>query len=352
MSTTVDVAFVTSLAVPLLAAQAAGPQALVCDLAQGLAERGHRVTLYCARATLLPQLTDVVIVQIPVDPMAAEARVMPLGQESQAIEALGVAFQQMFVELRRRGHEVISQHAYDAEAVDLSRGLALLHTIHLPPLGTRVPAALRRAAEPRVTVSHACARLWVGAGVTIGVIPNGVPSFAVDAGPVEDVALIAGRISPEKGVACAVRVARRAGLKPLVVGDVYDRAYFDSEVAPLLEPDEVSAAVPRDQLWKLMARSRVCLAAVRWEEPFGLTFAEAQVAGCPVAGFRRGGLPEIVEEGVSGVLVEADDESALMAAVVKAGAFDRAEVRRSGLARLSLAPVLETYESVLMGLRR
>jgi glycosyltransferase involved in cell wall biosynthesis len=83
---------------------------------------------------------------------------------------------------------------------------------------------------------------------------------------------------------------------------------------------------------------------VEWDEPFGMVAAEAQLAGCPVAGYRRGGLPEVVEEGVGGFLAEPGDFEGLLDAVRAALRLDRAAVRASALRRLLIGPVAATYE--------
>jgi hypothetical protein len=86
---------------------------------------------------------------------------------------------------------------------------------------------------------------------------------------------------------------------------------------------------------------------IEWDEPFGLVAAEAQVAGCPVAGYARGALPELVEQGVSGILVPPGDEARLVQAIGEACALDRYRVRRSGRARLLFDASLGRYEALL-----
>ena len=103
----------------------------------------------------------------------------------------------------------------------------------------------------------------------------------------------------------------------------------------------------REHLRQVMAGSAVIVCAVRWEEPFGLVAAEAQMAGCPVAAYRRGALPEVVEEGVSGFLAEPDDVDSLAAAIRSCMALDRAQVRASARRRLGLEAALDAYESAL-----
>lgn len=97
----------------------------------------------------------------------------------------------------------------------------------------------------------------------------------------------------------------------------------------------------------MMAGTAVTVCAVRWDEPFGLVAAEAQMAGCPVAGYRRGALPEVVEGGVGGILVDPDDIDALSGAIRDCLTLDRQLVRASARRRLGLEAALDRYEVAL-----
>ncbi|MGH7777225.1 MAG: glycosyltransferase [Candidatus Dormibacterales bacterium] len=337
------IAVTASLVTPLLPAQAGGAQAFVADLARGLAGRGHEVRLYCAQGS---RVEGVDLVPIPVDASVAHALVMPGGPPRPPVPALREGFGRLFDAVRADGPEAVSQHAFDEEAFHLAAGLPVLHTLHLPPLSPPVVAAARASGAPLATVSEAARRLWRGAGLEARVLRDGVPDFEAGEGPVSPCALIAGRISPEKGTAAAVRVARGAGLKPLVVGSVYDEGYHRRQVLPLLEGEGPLGPLPRPRLWRLMSASAVTLMPVEWEEPFGLVAAESQLAGCPVAAYRRGGLPEVVQEGVGGILVEPGDEAALVRAARACLDLDRARVRESAR-RLLLGPSLDAYELAL-----
>src|SRR4029078_399167 len=94
----------------------------------------------------------------------------------------------------------------------------------------------------------------------------------------------------------------------------------------------------------VMARSAVTICAARWDEPFGLVAAEAQMAGCPVAAYRRGGLPEGIEGAVSGCLARPDDVDDLAAAIGRCLTLDRAGVRASARGRLALGPMVAGYQ--------
>ena len=124
-------------------------------------------------------------------------------------------------------------------------------------------------------------------------------------------------------------------------------AHYDPGYAVDLSEAEVLGSLRQDHLRRVMGRSAVTVCAVRWEEPFGLVAAEAQMAGCPVAAYRRGAMPEVVEDGVSGFLAVPDDIEDLTAAIVRCLTLDRAGVRRSAQRRLHLQGMLDGYEQAL-----
>lgn len=337
------IAITASLVLPVRQAQPGGAQAFLCDLATALEQRGHLVTVYCAEGSSADGLR---LVQVPVDPAVAAAKVRPAGAVAAPPAALREGFERMFQAVRAEAPDAISQHAFDVEAIELAGDLPVLHTLHLPPVVPAVVEAARVSPARFVTVSQASGRAWRQAGLdSVGVIRNGVPFFEPPAVEVEPVALIAGRISPEKGTATALRAARASGLEPRLVGDVYDHDYWERSVKV------PTAAVTRPALWRLMAGSAVTLMPVAWDEPFGLVAAESQVAGCPVAGYRRGGLPEAVREGVGGYLAEPGDFDGLLEAIRAALRLDRAAVRAGALRRLLIDPVAEAYERELESVR-
>jgi UDP-glucose:tetrahydrobiopterin glucosyltransferase len=336
------IAVVASPVTPLRPAQPGGAQAVVCDLAAGLTRRGHDVTLYCTEGS---EVEGTKLMTVPRPRDAAAALVMPLGPPAPPAPGVEEAIAAMFDAVRSAHPDVVSQHAFDAAAFDASRGLPVLHTLHLPPI---VPAVVRGAAaaapDRLATVSQSCLRDWRSAGVEVGrLIRNGVPDVDVASTVPSRVALVAGRISPEKGIDHALAAARAAGLSVRVAGALYDPGYaIDMDGADRL------GELTRLDLRRVMAGSAVTVCAVRWEEPFGLVAAEAQMAGCPVAAYRRGAMPEVVEEGVTGFLAEPDDVEALAAAIDACLGLDRGEVRASARRRLGLEGMLDAYEKALL----
>jgi glycosyltransferase involved in cell wall biosynthesis len=151
-------------------------------------------------------------------------------------------------------------------------------------------------------------------------------------------------MSPEKGPEVAIRSARAAGRRILLAGGIYDRGHFAREVEPLLGWDaRYVGALARRDVHAAMALASAVLMPVRWDEPFGLVAVEAQAAGAPVVAFARGGLPEIVEDGRTGVLARPDDEAAFARAIDRAVGLDR-RACRTNAERFTTARMLDVHE--------
>jgi glycosyltransferase involved in cell wall biosynthesis len=179
------------------------------------------------------------------------------------------------------------------------------------------------------------------------VIPNGVDPGQirfVSRAAADDLAVVAGRISPEKGTHLALAACRRAGMRVLVAGDAYDRQYFDQRIAPRLDDHAVRwvGAVSRQRLGALLGRAAVAVVASVWEEPFGMVALEANLAGTPVAGFRRGALPEVVGRR-GGVLTDEVGVAGLAAAITAARGCDRTRARRAAETRFPLDAMVNAY---------
>ena len=333
------IAVVASPVAPLRPAQLGGAQAFVSDLASGLASRGHEVALFCAEGSAV---AGVRLVTVPVPPGAEAALIMPGGPAPARSPAVDSAIETLFELVRAWRPDTVSQHAFDAPAFRHEAGAPLLHTLHMPPLVPAVVEAVK-AAPPQslATVSRSCLASWRAAGVEVGrVLYNGVPDLPLGRDRVEMRALIAGRISPEKGVEQGIAAGLAAGLAVTIAGAHYDPGYVVD-----LGKCENLGSLARDELHRVMSRSAVTVCAVRWDEPFGMVAAEAQMAGCPVAAYRRGALPEVVEEGVTGWLAEQGDVKGLAEAIRRCLSLDRGAVRASARRRLGLEAALDRYEA-------
>jgi glycosyltransferase involved in cell wall biosynthesis len=254
---------------------------------------------------------------------------------------------------RGRDYAVLHTHAFDAAAIRHASGTAdaVVHTLHLPPDAEIAAAVAEVRRAPRtpavVCVSAAQAQAWAGLCDVDAVLPNGVPVAAIgwDARPGE-AAVFAGRLSPEKGVDDAIRIAVRSGLAVEVYGAAYDAEYAERCRERWRGHPSVRflGAVGRRSLWRRLARALALLAPSSWEEPFGLAAAEAQAAGTPVIGYRAGGLAEVVAEGRSGFLVEPGDVAAAADALGRAGEISRESCRRHAEDHLDITATAAAHE--------
>ena len=347
------IALVAPLVSPIREPQAGGAEALVTDLGVGLTRRGHDVDLLAARGSAV---SGVRVVDTGVDPTTLlDALVRPGRSGSRRTAATSAAFARAYKIAASREYDVVHNHGFDAAAVELTTELPcpVVHTLHLPP-DAEVGAALAAAAKaPRrpivVAVSHAASQSWAPLLAVDAVIPNGVAVGAIawSAAPGYG-ALFAGRLSPEKGALEAIEICRRAEVHLTLVGPVYDSAYA-AEVARACEASQVARLedpVPRPELWRRMARAQVVVCPAMWDEPFGLVAAEAQAAGTPVVGFRRGGLTEVVVDGVTGALVEPGDVDAAVRAVRTAGRHRREACRSHAERSLDIELTVAAYEAL------
>jgi glycosyltransferase involved in cell wall biosynthesis len=161
-----------------------------------------------------------------------------------------------------------------------------------------------------------------------------------------------GRISPEKRPDRAIRIARTLGI-PLKIAakvDKVDEAYFREEIAPLLsEPGvEFIGEINERRKTEFLGEAQALLFPIDWPEPFGLVMIEAMACGTPVLAFRRGSVSEIVDQGVTGAVVDTMEEAVRMLPQVLA--LDRHAVRRRFEQRFSSARMAADYVALYRSL--
>lgn len=168
----------------------------------------------------------------------------------------------------------------------------------------------------------------------------------------QDYLVCLSRIHPDKGIAEAIAVAKRTGHRLLIAGIIHDREYFEQVVRPQLNSQIVYlGAVGPAERNQLLGGARALLHLVNFAEPFGLSMIEAMACGTPVIAMRRGAIPEVVADGVSGFVV--DSLEAAVAALARLEVLERRAVRRYAEARFSrermVADYLKVYRAILEG---
>jgi len=157
-----------------------------------------------------------------------------------------------------------------------------------------------------------------------------------------------GRIAPEKRPDRAIEIARRAGV-PLKIAAKVDRAdqdYYERRIRPLLRGPGVEfvGEIGESEKQAFLGNACALLFPIDWPEPFGLVMIEAMACGTPVIAYRCGSVPEVIDDGVTGFVV--DSVPAAVAAVERAAALDRRRVRQRFEERFSVARMAERYLEV------
>ena len=199
-----------------------------------------------------------------------------------------------------------------------------------------------------VCISRAQARML--GDESLPVVYNGIAIDDIPFGDEpEDFFVIAGRMTPGKGIAEAIRIAKRAHIKLLIVGDVtphlpWSKNYFAKEVQPYIDGRDIQhiAQLPHAQLMQTFARAKGFLFPAQWEEPFGMVVAEAMAAGTPVLAYRRGSMAELIKDGETGYLVA--DEDAMLQAIQRIEQLDRKSCRAWVQNRFSVEQMADGYE--------
>ncbi len=265
----------------------------------------------------------------------------------------------MIERVRRHAHEFDVLH-FHVEHVHLPlfrplarKSVTTLHgRLDLPDL----PALYREFDDmPLVSISDA-QRRPLGYASWVGTVYHGLPEPVCPFNPVprgQDLAF-RGRISPEKGVERAIEIARRAA-RPLRIAakiDPAEEGYWRSRVAPLLSGPLVDflGEVTEEDKPAFLGNAVALLFPIDWPEPVGLALIEAMSCGTPVIAWPHGSVPEIVEHGVTGFIVDSIEEA--VAAVHEAPRLDRAQVRRRFEERFSAARMARDYLSVYRSLAR
>jgi glycosyltransferase involved in cell wall biosynthesis len=312
-----------------------GTERVVSYLTEELVRQGHEVTLFASGDS-----------QTSATLQAPCARALRL--DTQCKDPLPYHFISLYRLARAAdAFDIIHFHTdylhFPLFAQQWSKTLTTLHgRLDLPDLP---PIWREFAMMPLVSISNA-QRLPMPWANWYGTVYHGLPS-SLYAGGCGDGGYLAfiGRICPEKRPDWAIAIAHRAGL-PLVIAakvDKVDRSYYKNRIKPLLKDPlvEFIGEIGDSEKEAFLGDAVALLFPIDWPEPFGLTLIEAMANGTPVIAFGRGSVPEIVDDGVTGFIVDSVDEA--VAAVPHAKALDRGVIRQRFVERFSVERMAHDY---------
>lgn len=164
-----------------------------------------------------------------------------------------------------------------------------------------------------------------------------------------DYLLYLSRLNKEKGVLTAIDVAKAAGQKLIIVGNSAGNAewsFFLHEIQPRLNDEHISfrGQVNFQEKVELLKNAKALLFPIDRQEPFGLVMIEAMACGTPVIGFRKGSVPEVIEHGKTGFVVDTPEE--MIKAIEQLPAIDRRACRKRVEEKFSLEQMVDKYEKI------
>ncbi|MGX5731537.1 glycosyltransferase family 4 protein [Pseudoxanthomonas beigongshangi] len=314
-----------------------GTERVVSYLTEALVAAGHEVTLFASgdsrtSATLVP------------------GRDSAIRLDESPLKSAVAAHLAMLSDVARRAQEFDILHFH----IDLlpfplfePHAARTLSTLHGRQDKKDLPAYYRRWPEfPLVSISESQRRPIPWAN-WLGTVYHGLPEdlYAPAPAPSGDYLAFLGRVSRDKRLDRAIAIARRVGL-PLRIAakvDTPDRAYFRETIHPLLEQDGVEfiGEINDSEKPAFLGNARALLFPIDWPEPFGLVMIEAMACGTPVIGWRCGSVPEVVDEGVTGHIVDSIADAA--AAVERVDRLPRARIRETFERRFSATAMAQDY---------
>lgn len=320
-----------------------GTELVASNITEELVARGHDVTLFAAggsqtKAHLVPIFDEPVRVLAP-NPEDSRLR------DAYKYISIGRAIN----EVMKGDFDVVHNHVgWRLLPFEATINKPLITTLH-GPLDVEYMQKVYGTYSKSCYVSISNAqRLPMPNLNFVGTVYNGIDVKAFDFNPEpQNYLAFLGRMSPEKGPIQAIQAAKAANTKLIMAAkvDAVDKEYFEKEIWPLIDGNQIKFIGEVDHTGKneLLKNAKGLIALIQWEEPFGLFMAEAMACGTPVIATNRGSVPELVQHGVNGYIVENTVEAAA-SAINQINKIDRQRCRDIAQEKFSVEAMVDGYE--------
>lgn len=317
-----------------------GTEAVVAGLVDALVARGHEITLVASGHTGSRATRQVTVYEQPPTELLGVS-IMP--EVIVAAEAMR-AFESIPVDL-------VHDHTLAGVLLGQGRDIPTLTTMHGPVTGENLDYFERLGRSVGIVAISDAQRVTAPGLNFLGTVYNAidVPTFPYRESK-DDFVFWIGRFSPDKGAHWAIDAARAAG-RPIVLAgklnELPEKAFFAAEIAPRLGRDaeylgEADAVLKRE----LFSRAACLLFPITWDEPFGMVMVEAMACGTPVVATRRGSVPEVVDHGRTGFVVDGLD--AMPHAIGRATDLDPRACRVRAEELFDLPVMARGYEQIYL----
>ncbi len=357
-----------SVALPVPPPMQGGTERVAYAQAIGLSKNGHQVTLVAARGSTPDPSYRLVPIgggdtvagspnrQFPISNFQFPNKTIEYVESSRKLRSEMAYLTQVLgwmdghsgefdvvINNMRGGEVLFHQHA-------IRQKKAYVNVMHLPMFGA-LAELCKQYKTPLVSISNAQRRPFPHLNY-VGTVYNGVDlaDFPYEATP-DDYLLMMGSIAPHKNQQAGIAVAKAVSMQFIMAGKIGDPAYYAKEIAPLIDGVSVihHGELGMEEKVALYQNAKALLFPVLWEEPFGLVMIEAMACGTPVAAYRRGAVPEVVVDGKTGFVVDAEDQ--LIEAVKKIGEIDRTACRRHVEEHFTNEKMIDALEKAVKNLK-
>ena len=313
-----------------------GTELVVSMLTEELIKRGHEVTLFATSDS------------------RTEAKLVPIwpkGLENANLAAPLSVFSLMYTELLEKQGEfdIIHDHC-EYYTVPFSKFLKppLVSTLHNPFTEEKIILYKKFSNINYVAISKNQKRLGPGVNI-VKTIYHGIPieKYDFNERPKGYLLWLSGLI-PEKGAATAIEIAKMAGEKLIIAGPIFPRSadYFEHRIKPLIDGKQIQfvGEANFEKKIELFKNAKAFLFPIRRQEPFGLVVLEAMACGTPVIAFREGSMPELIEHGKTGFLVDSAEEA--VSAIKRIKRISRSYCRDYVKKNFPLKKMVDRYEQL------
>lgn len=325
--------------------------------AEGLGKKGHQILLFALSGSNINS-KNVKVIEVGQDETLSG-----IGKEGKSkgedlygssyklrLEIVNLAHViKKLIELKENYDLVLNNLRGEAVLIPLLSFLnkPLYHILHLP-IFPQLADLFRKYQTRLISISNAQRKFFKDLNY-IGTVYNGVDTSKFAFSPVhKNYLLYLGSIGPNKNPKEAILAAKAAGETILIGGRIKDQAYFNQEIAPLVDENQVQWIGEKhlEEVIKLYQGAKAFLFPTRWQEPFGLVIIEALSCGTPVIAYPNGAVPEIIKDGENGFLVTNVSEMALK--IKEIDKIKRLNCRKSVEKQFSIETMVSTYETILI----
>jgi glycosyltransferase involved in cell wall biosynthesis len=326
--------------------QYGGTERVVHWLVEELVRLGHAVTLYAARGSQTSaELVECSHTTLRDLGIVTDAKSCKYPYTSQLRLALSGLYE----------HDVVHVHhgtfPFHLAILKASGGVPIVWTDHNAIHNDGKPKLFESMAKLSVglTALSDSHRNTVAEANWLATIHHGLPANLLNSsGATPSYLAFLGRVSPEKGITTAVRISEAGGfqLKVAAKVDKVDLDFYENEVKPLFARSNVDfiGEIPDEGKGPFLSAAIALVFPICWKEPFGLVMIEAMACGCPVIAFRMGSVPEIIEHGVTGFVVDTEEEA--IDALRHVGSLNRKCIRQRFEERFTATTMVQKYIDV------